>query len=312
MRPKDRELARQLDAALSAFDRDVRRLPGIREQARRQALLEQIVESVHRIQYVSVVDQNEPSAFYTNPSNEFFDPLKAAMVRRREGQIDEAFWLVFVFVHFGRGGRTGWRLARDVYGRLGQGDAWTWARVSANPGEFRRWLAANQNILHGGDGIPRKFGNHRKYQSLDARSEFGTGAAFESYVNWVRPHGSHRALIEDAQNRSGNDRRKTFRFLYRSMKAVASFGRTARFDYVTMIGKLRLANVEPDSTYMSGATGPVQGARLLFGANMAPATLDKLLLELEPHLNLPFGMQVLEDALCNWQKSPDSFVPFRG
>ena len=25
----------------------------------------------------------------------------------------------------------------------------------------------------------------------------------------------------------------------------------------------------------------------------------------------PFGMQVLEDGLCNWQKSPKSFMPFR-
>jgi len=36
------------------------------------------------------------------------------------------------------------------------------------------------------------------------------------------------------------------------------------------------------------------------------------LVQLEAELQIPMGMQVLEDALCNWQKSPDLFVPFRG
>jgi hypothetical protein len=27
---------------------------------------------------------------------------------------------------------------------------------------------------------------------------------------------------------------------------------------------------------------------------------------------LGVGMQVMEDSLCNWQKSPEAYVPFRG
>ena len=100
------------------------------------------------------------------------------------------------------------------------------------------------------------------------------------------------------------------------MNAVISFGRTARFDYLTMVGKLSLENIEPDSTYMSGATGPKSGARLLFGGSVAAqiteGELVEYLNELEAHLGLYFGMQVLEDALCNWQKSPAEFIHFTG
>ena len=46
-----------------------------------------------------------------------------------------------------------------------------------------------------------------------------------------------------------------------------SFGRMAKFDYLTMIGKLELAHIEPGSTYLEGATGPLAGARLLFGGS---------------------------------------------
>jgi hypothetical protein len=65
------------------------------------------------------------------------------------------------------------------------------------------------------------------------------------------------------------------------MRAVASFGRTARFDYLTMVGKLGLAGIEPGSTYMQGATGPFTGACLLFTgrriAGLSRRVLDQLL-----------------------------------
>lgn len=77
-----------------------------------------------------------------------------------------------------------------------------------------------------------------------------------------------------------------------------------------MVGKLGLARIEPPSTYMHGSTGPVKGARLLFGNHENAVTLEQWLVELEAELKV--GMQVLEDALCNWQKSPEKFKAFRG
>jgi hypothetical protein len=97
------------------------------------------------------------------------------------------------------------------------------------------------------------------------------------------------------------------------MRTVRTFGRTARFDYLTMLGKLGLARIEPASTYMEGATGPLEGARLLFGdtqGRIARAQCDVLLRQLGESTGL--GMQVIEDSLCNWQKNPTEFVPFRG
>ena len=116
--------------------------------------------------------------------------------------------------------------------------------------------------------------------------------------------------MDQACEEADGSPRTAFDNLYRSMGVVASFGRMGRFDYLTMIGKLELARIEPGSTYMQGATGPVDGARLLFGQMASPTVLDAWLVELDRDLNV--GMQVLEDALCNWQKSPTKFKPFRG
>ena len=62
---------------------------------------------------------------------------------------------------------------------------------------------------------------------------------------------------------------------------------------------------------MEGATGPLDGGRLLFGNDhMRRREVDDLLVHLDRYLDV--GMQVLEDSLCNWQKNPNEFKPFRG
>lgn len=313
LRPRDLDLAKRLEAGLLSYAQDKRPLLGLRHSSRRKAFLEQLLESIHRVKYVSVIRARELSVRRADPNDELFDPLKAAILHERQGNIDEAFWLVFLFVHFGKHPRAGWRYAREVYGRLGDGLRWDWASTSADPSGFREWLAAHHDEIKR-PRLPRGFGNHRKYQSLDAYSETGTGAAVESYVQWVHPPRTHTNLIENALQEAGGDPYQTFDVLYRSMQAVVSFGRTARFDYLTMVGKLGLAPIEPGSTYMQSATGPLKGARLLFGghekAMLSPKDLDLWLKDLDAQLHV--GMQVLEDALCNWQKSPAKFKPFRG
>jgi hypothetical protein len=120
--------------------------------------------------------------------------------------------------------------------------------------------------------------------------------------------GSHEATFKDAL--ADNDPCEAFDLLYKNMH-VASFGRLAKFDYLSMLGKLGLSSIRAGSTYMSGSTGPLKGARLLFGTDSPDSrTLDEWLVELGAFIDV--GMQDLEDALCNWQKCPDTYRSFRG
>ena len=312
MRPSDQKRAKELDAALVRFDSQVRPLPGIKDAKVRSVLVEQIIDSLRRVAYAHFIRDEKFDAGREDPSKSIFDPLRAAVSRMRKGQYDEAFWLVFLFVHFGKHPKDGWRLVRDIYGSLG-GEPWTWARVSANPQAFQTWLATNGNTLKH-DGISRRFGNHRKYESLTSSSPSGTGAVVQSYVNWVSPPRNHQQLIKDAHKVVGQNPRDVFDYLYKTMNSVRRFGRLAKFDYLTMLGKLGLAPIEPGSAYLGEATGPRRGADLLFRgslkANVPAKDLDTWLNELDEELGV--GMQVLEDAICNWQKNPRRFIHFRG
>lgn len=309
MRPCDHAMARRLREALRRVQRTGPKLPGISTADAESSLLEQLVESVRRVKYVDVLLGRDPNPLRADPRSDLFDPLRGAILRMRAGEVEEAFWLIFLFVHFGRHRVAGWRYAREVYG--GQAGAlWTWAAVSADPRRFRRWLRTNEDRIRAIGG-PHGFGNHRKYVSLSAESDTGTGAAVESYIQWTGKSRSHVETVDTAIREAERDCARAFDILFRSMKSVVTFGRLGRFDYLCMLSKLGLAGIKPGSLYLAGATGPLTGARMLLGdLKLSAQDANARILEIDRHLLL--GPQILEDALCNWQKSPKSFKPFRG
>lgn len=157
-------------------------------------------------------------------------------------------------------------------------------------------------------GSSAKFGNHRKYVSLAGLGPRGTGEVVETYVRAMGPARSQQTWIDDAMARHGGDQGLAFDALYRSLGAVQQFGRLARFDFLCMLTKCGLADIAPAHAYLPGSTGPVRGARLMFGAN--GRALDRAAIQLGASLGV--GMQVIEDALCNWEKSPAQYKRFRG
>ena len=307
MRISEIENARRLTDALEAYEEEVGPLPGIALPGHRASFIEQLIVSDRRNRYVRRLVLSELSLSRSDPLSGRFDPLKAAILQNRAGSVDESFWMVFLFVHFGKHRTGGWRYAADVYGRLGAGTRWDWEHISTDVAGFRTWMDDNSDTIR--TRGPGGFGNHRKYESL-AR----TGAVVTSYVHWVGPSRSHMDRIGAALGQAAGDPRDAFGRMFRSMSGVAQFGRTARFDYLTNVSKLGLAPIRPDRAYLDGATGPLLGARLLFqdatGSSPRPIDLDDMLVDLERFAGI--GIDALEDAVCNWQKSPAVFRPFRG
>jgi Alpha-glutamyl/putrescinyl thymine pyrophosphorylase clade 3 len=304
--PTRQHTARRLEADLATFSANQRGLPGIADPAARATLAMQMVASLRRLDYSDIIRTRDISSDRADPNSPSFDPEKAAVYQMRSGHIDEAFWLVFLITHLGRNLTHGWQRLREVYSGLG-GQTWTWARVSANPAAFRAWLLAHQGQIGGG------FGGHWKRESIRADVPDGTATVVESYVAWVGPAHSHGGLMANLTQAGGNSPESIFDHAYHSMN-VTRFGRLGRFDYLCLLGRLGFAQVRPGRAYLKGATGPLDGARLLFGgatnAALGSALLENWILELDAVLGV--GMQVMEDSLCNWQKSPIRFKHFRG
>lgn len=280
-------------------------LRGLPDAASVEALALQFVASLRREDYYRRVQAKPVSASRADPNDPSFDAERAVAFQMQQGNVDEAGWLIFLMTHFARRPDTRWLRLQDVYGRLGNG-IWDWPTVTMNPNTFYQWLAVNWENVRGA------FGNHRKYESLRPTANRPMASTIADYLAWIGPAG-HVKFFADAVHAAGNNPHVIFDYLYDSLKII-SFGRLAKFDYLALVGRYGLAPIAPGSAYLDGATGPGRGTRLLFDASPTSATSNVILQgrldALDAKLNV--GMEVMEDALCNWQKSPACFVHYRG
>lgn len=279
-------------------------LLGLPDAATIDTLAMQFVASLRREAYYRLVQAKPIGPARADPNNVSFDPERAVAFHMQLGDVDEAGWLIFLMTHFARP-LSGWQRLKDVYGQLGSG-RWSWAAVVANPAAFDAWLDANWQNVGGA------FGNHRKYESMDPNTNRPMKRAVADYIAWIGP-GGHAAFFANAVFAAGNNPHTIFDYLYNRLK-VRSFGRLAKFDYLSNIGRYRLAPIEAGKAYLGGATGPGRGARLIVDGNPISMTSNQAIQNSLDALDLRLqvGMAVMEDALCNWQKSPRHFIHYVG
>lgn len=296
--------AGEIDQALRDFSATVQPLCGVADDQARETLVWQMIASLRRLDYTRAIISRDIDRERTDPNSSLFEPERGAALFAREGQQDEAIWLIFLAIHFGQHGRHKWQMLRDVYSGLGK-EVWTWKRISNDPSALREWLRENVSNIRGA------FGNHRKYETLNPESPQGTASVIESFVQCCAP--SPALWFASLARRAGNDPGKIFDAAYSSL-TIARFGRLAKFDLLALLGRLDLAPISPKSAYLIGATGPLRGARLLVdgdpSSKRSARALDEILQRLDETVNV--GMQVMEDSICNWQKSPSKFVHFTG
>ena len=305
MRPRDMAEYARLDNALTLYEAQFGTMPGLVSPVSRTVFLEQILESLHRVNYARRLATNQWHSCFADPADLRFDPLKAAVLRKNANEFLDACWLVFLATHFGKHRAGEWLLPRLVYGRLGQSPNWDWNAVSTDPVGFQAWISSSPAAIRAA-GSTSGFGNHRRYESLE-----NSGLVATTYVTWVHQMGPLLSPHSFSLQLGVPEQRDLFDQLYRAMRIhVLRFGRLATFDFLAMLGKLELVQIEPGLAYLSDASGPRKGALAVFGSGLRPTGLEERLARLDLHLSV--GMQVLEDALCNWQKSPNTFVRFRG
>ena len=222
------------------------------------------------------------------------DILKWLGESQQSGDLDEAFWRAFLAVHFGRPSANAKKdkeieSAGQLLCGFGTTPVWTWCRISEDPATFRDWFLTHQDDL-----AQLRFGNHRKFE---AKKAIKMSEVIDDFVKWVYQFGCTPCaafVVED----SDTPERK-FNALFNRLK-VKRFGRTGRFDMLCLLGDMGLLPIKPGSCYLEGSTGPLHGAKNLWG-ELPPDHLTRLADEAARHIGI--SMEVFEDALCNWQKS---------
>lgn len=222
------------------------------------------------------------------------DILYWIAIARNDDDLDEALWRGFLAGHFGRpSAHPQHSLQIESAGKfLCASEAepvWTWCTVSSTPHELEAWLLDHKTEL-----AEIRFGNHRKRESKQPKALFDV---ITSFIDWVDKAGGSPSKAFWV--REGTTREVQFDMLFHALKPIHRFGRTGRFDMLLLLADMKLLNIRPGSAYLKGATGPKRGAEKLWGYRSG-TQLDELAVDLARQLSLP--VEVIEDALCNWQK----------
>ena len=162
-----------------------------------------------------------------------------------------------------------------------------------------------------------KFSNHRRYTGFNPHSKTGLQTVIKNYQLWINIYGDHEALLNQIIIKSNKSSLSLFKTFYSAIPIGLSLARLGKFDFLTMVSKVGILKMEPDSTYLVGSSGPKSGAILLFYGSNNVKKIDLKLLQdkfdlLGTTLDIPYCMQVLEDSVCNWQKSPTTYKYFKG
>ena len=278
---------------------DTHPLPGLNTHDSRERFVEKLVHSELKLRALSM----RKFGGSANPHKKDFHPLKAIVDLIEKGQRDEAVWLAFLTTHFG--GPAARKTIRLFYGKFGKGRR-DWATVRKNTDEIRLWMTSHPKKVK-----RLRFANHRKYETNNPNNPVGTAAVIYSFREWVKRNGRglpYKALRSVAKSSTSPER--GFDQAYLKLD-VTRFGRTAKFDFLCLLGNLKILDVSPPHCYLAEATGPKSGALLMvIGKKSGRVTteVEATILELRNHLGVP--VEVMEDALCVWQKRPKSSPKF--
>ena len=95
-----------------------------------------------------------------------------------------------------------------------------------------------------------------------------------------------------------------FAALYRRLR-IFRFGRLAKFEWLSLLGYTGVLDIKADHCYLTEATGPKRGAKLLFGMRR-DSDLERLAIDVADALAVDYA--AFEASLCHWQASPDYYI----
>lgn len=278
----------ELGISLDQFQK-VYALPGFETEESRTRFIEELMKSQKKLRSFSILK----SSTTVDSTEKEFHPLKAIVRHFKEGHPDEAVWLTFLSTHFGHDAKD---MIECFYGKSGE-VLWNWKYVYENADSVQNWMILNEKRFK-----HLKFGNHRKFEPKNPKNPKSTPTVIKSFVEWVKRSGQgspYQALRIVSQADTTTER---FDRAYHGI-SFPRFGRTAKFDFLCLLGNLGILEISPPHCYLAEGTGPKKGVlQMVIGKNKGRVTanIEKIIEQLRMKLGIP--VEAMEDALCNWQK----------
>ncbi len=263
-----------------------------------ETLSKQTIDSIRRVeiyktylQRANNAEKNRHSYYSTN--NPF------TLAQRSSLSLETRIWCVYVATYFGKSNASKWTLFNRSVFRPDK-SLISFEDIIENREQYFDYLR-DLNLFEGSN-----YSNHRKYTKKSLDGSKGVLNSFDFLIDGI---GQFRFVSPTS-----------FDTTYRNALAIPNFGRMAAFDFTSSLCKCGLNVQEPESMYHKYSTGPLAALKeilKLAGIRNPPQSLQvdfgrDLLEWFSTHSSIYMIAQVLEDAICNWQKSPRSYGRYFG
>lgn len=258
----------------------------------------QMIDSIGRVNIFRVYLERARKAESENLSY-FHTSNPFTLAQRSSLTLETRVWHSYVATYFGKSNSSKWNLFNKATFR-DDNSLITLEYISENREEYFDYLRS-LNFFENGN-----FSNHRKYTKKSLDGEKGVLYSFDFVLDNLPLYTPDEIVPFDE--------------IYRNALSIPNFGRMAAFDFTCNLCKCGLNVEEPESMYQSYSTGPLEALNdflILSGVDNAPKSLqisigDELLRWFETNSDIYMLAQVLEDTICNWQKSPNSHTRYFG
>lgn len=260
-------------------------------------LARQTEDSIRRIEIydsyrLKAEKATESQAPFTHTSN----PL--VLAQRSDLSLNNRVWVLYLATYFGKSDKSNWELFKRASFREDK-SLIGFKEIQSDPNAFFDYLSSI-DFFNGCD-----YSNHRKFTAkhLDG------------------PKGVFRSMKYVIENINVYSQGKIFEFedMNKLALKIPNFGRLAAFDFTSTLVKCYCNVNEPKSMYAEDSSGPLNGLRLILKKTnnetsvKAQIQLSYDLMEWFSKNSSIFMLgQVLEDAVCNWQKNTIVYKRYTG
>ncbi len=207
-------------------------------------------------------------------------------------------WVLYIATYFGKSSKSKWELFnRATFDN--KRSIMLFENIQQDLSKYLNYLSSFNFF----DGCT--YSNHRKFTTKRLTGEKGVFGSMEYFVKNVDQYS-----VENKMD---------FHSMYKLAEKIPNFGRLAAFDFSSSLVKCGLNIEEPQSMYAEHSTGPLDAIDLLLrltnhksSSNAKFKLCSDLMRWFQENTNIFMTGQVLEDALCNWNKNTAAYIKYIG
>lgn len=260
-------------------------------------LASQTLDSIRRVEIYRIYKYKAEKADLSDQSY-FSTSTPFILGQRKSLSLNSRTWIVYLATYFGKSNKSRWSLFKKA--------AFKGERLIQFE-DIKEDKSSYFDILERADFFKdTSYSNHRKYTK---KSLIGNKGVFHSMDHVI-----------DNINLFSSEQQKEFDTIYKGALKIPNFGRMAAFDFTSSLSKCELNVSEPLSMYHKDSTGPMNALEEILNLtrksdrskNARIRLGNDLLNWFRSNSDIYFIAQVLEDAICNWQKSPHYYIRYFG